>query len=105
STTPAYPDPHNARPRGLAAAGAAGLAWLTIEAFAIVQHGWGLAWLTALLGPGPAQPALGWGAVLYASGCTMLLAQGLARQGLCKGDAFVVGTLLAVVGVTALFVF
>jgi hypothetical protein len=29
-----------------------------IEAFAIVQHGWGSVWLTALLGPGPRQPAL-----------------------------------------------
>jgi iron(III) transport system permease protein len=35
----------------------------------------------------------------------MLLAHGLARQGLCKGDVFVVGALLAVVGLTALFVF
>jgi iron(III) transport system permease protein len=93
------------RPRGLAVAAAAGLAWLAIEAFAIVQHGWGFAWLTALMGPGPAQPALGWGAVFYAASCTFLLAHGLARQGLCKGDVFVVGALLAVVGLTALFVF
>ena len=93
------------RPRSLTIAGAAGLAWLAIEAFAIVQHGWGAEWLTALLGPGPTQPALGWGAALYAAGCTMLLAQGLARHGLCNGDGFVVGALLAVVGQTALFVF
>ena len=93
------------RSRGLAVAAAAGLAWLAIEAFAIVQHGWGFAWLTALLGPGPAQPALGWGAVFYAASCTILLAHGLARQGLCKGDVFVVGALLGVVGMTALFVF
>jgi iron(III) transport system permease protein len=91
-------------PRLLALA-AAGLACLGTEAFAIVQHGWGAPWLTTLLGPGPTQPAHGWGAVLYAAGCTILLAVALARQGLCNGDVFVVGTLLAVVGLTALFVF
>jgi iron(III) transport system permease protein len=93
------------RAGALAVAGAAGLAWLAIEALAVMQYGWGFAWLSALLGPGPAQPALGWGAVLYAAGCTLLLAHGLARQGLCKGDVFVVGALLTVVGSTALFVF
>jgi iron(III) transport system permease protein len=93
------------RPLALVVPGAAGLAWLAIEAFAIVQHGWGYAWLTALFGPGPAQSALGWGAVAYAACCGLLLAQGLARLGLCKGDTFVVGTLLTVVGLTALFVF
>src|SRR5580698_2819310 len=86
--------------RLLAIAGASGLAWLVIEAFAIVQHGWGSAWLTVLLGQGPRQPALGWGAVLYATVCALLLARGLASQGLCKGDMFVVGALLAVVGLT-----
>src|ERR1700722_16142690 len=40
------------RPRALAVAGAAGLAWLAIEAFAIGQHGWGFGWLTTLFGPG-----------------------------------------------------
>jgi iron(III) transport system permease protein len=93
------------RQRVLGLAAAAGVLCLAIEAFAIVQHGWGATWLTALFGPGPTQPALGWGAALYAAGCTMLLAAALARQGLCKGDSFVVGTLLAVVGLTALFVF
>ena len=44
-----------------------------------------VAWLTALLGPGPTQPALGWGAVLYALACTMLLACGLARAGPVQG--------------------
>jgi iron(III) transport system permease protein len=91
--------------RLLAVAGATGLAWLVIEALAIVQHGWGSVWLTVLLGPGPIQPALGWGAVLYAAVCTLLLARGLASQGLCKGDMFVVGALLAVVALTTLFVF
>src|SRR5665213_3903425 len=42
------------RPGALAVGGAGGLAWLAIEAVAIGQHGWSFAWLTALLGPGPA---------------------------------------------------
>ena len=51
------------------------------------------------------QPAMGWGAALYALACLMLLAYGLARLGVCKGDVFVVGAILLVVGLIALFVF
>ena len=58
-----------------------------------------------MLGPGPTQPALGWGAMCYALAALMLIAYGLARQVLCKGDVFVVGALLLVVGLIALFVF
>ena len=35
----------------------------------------------------------------------MLLAYGLARLGVCKGDVFVAGAILLVVGLIALFVF
>ena len=35
----------------------------------------------------------------------MLLAYGLARLGVCKGDVFVIGSILLVVGLIALFVF
>ena len=48
---------------------------------------------------------MGWGAALYALACLMLLAYGLARLGACKGDVFVVGSLLLVIGLIALFVF
>ena len=48
---------------------------------------------------------MGWGAALYALACLMLLAYGLARLGACKGDVFVVGAILLVVGLIALFVF
>ena len=95
-----------ARRRCWSLAGAAGLAWLAIEAFAIIHHGWGYAWLTALLGPGPTQPALGWGAVAYALAAQCCWRIGLARQGVCKGDMFVVGSILLVGRrLTALFVF
>jgi iron(III) transport system permease protein len=93
------------RPRILIAAGAAGLVWLATEGLLIIHRGWAYAWLTALLGSGPVQPAMGWGAALYALACLMLLAYGLARLGVCKGDVFVVGAILLVVGLIALFVF
>jgi iron(III) transport system permease protein len=93
------------RPRALIAAGAAGLIWLIGQGLLIVQHGWAFAWLTAWFGAGPSQPAMGWGAVCYALACLMLLAYGLARLGACKGDVFVVGAILLVVGLIALFVF
>ncbi|HEX5305772.1 MAG TPA: iron ABC transporter permease, partial [Dyella sp.] len=91
-------------PRGLVAAGAAGLAWLGVEAFLITHHGWALAGLTALAGAAPTQPALGWGAVAYALACLALLADGLAQRGACGGDVFVTGVLLLTVGLIALFV-
>lgn len=94
-----------ARPRALVVAGIAGIAWLAAEGLLIGHHGWSFTWLTTLLGPGPTQPALGWGAVAYSLGCLMLLAFGLARGGACKGDVFVVGAILLVVGLIALFVF
>ncbi len=94
-----------ARPRMLIAAGATGLVWLAAQGLLIGQHGWMSGWLTALLGPGPTQSALGWGAMCYALAVLMLLAYGLARLGACKGDVFVVGAILLVVGLIALFVF
>ena len=92
------------RPRTLIAAGAAGLVWLAAEGLLIIHRGWAYAWLTALLDSGPTQPAMGWGAALYALACLMLLAYGLARLGVCKRDVFVVGAILLVVGLIALFV-
>ncbi|HET7882349.1 MAG TPA: iron ABC transporter permease [Acetobacteraceae bacterium] len=92
-------------PRALIAAGGAGLAWLVGQGMLIIHRGWAYGWLIALLGNGPVQPAMGWGAALYALTCLMLLAYGLARLGACRGDVFVVGSLLLVVGLIALFVF
>ena len=92
--------------RMLVLAGATGLAWLGIESLCIIHHGWAYAWLTTATGwAGPTQPALGWGAAAYALACTMLLAFGMARRGALKGDTFIVGAVLLVVGLIALFVF
>ena len=81
-----------------------GLAWLILESTCIGPRGWTMPLLEVLFGPGPAQAALGWGAVAYAMSCTMLVAIGLARRGWCRGDVFVVGALLLVVGLIVLFV-
>ena len=48
---------------------------------------------------------MGWGAAALRACLPLLLAYGLARRGFCKGDVFVAGSLLLVVGLIALFVF
>jgi iron(III) transport system permease protein len=82
-----------------------GLAWLCLEGLLIDHHGWSFAWLAALAGTaGPIQPALGWGATLFALSLLMLAACGLARRGWCNGDVFVNGAVLLVVSLTLVFV-
>ena len=75
------------RPRVLVACGAVGIVWL------LVQAGLG------------GQPALGWGALAYAAAMLMITSHGLARQGWCKGDVFVVAAISAVAGAIVVFVF
>jgi len=90
-------------PRLLVAASLLALGWLLIESLAINHRGW--AW-PFLAGLGEAhQPALGWGALTYATSAAMLLAFGLARQGWCRGDVFVLGAILLIVGSILIFVF
>jgi iron(III) transport system permease protein len=91
------------RPRWLVTGGLFGLAWLVAEAMAIGPRGWSQPFL-GVLGDAPHQAALGWGAVAYALSCVMLLAIGLARLGWCRGDVFVLGALLLVIGLILLFV-
>lgn len=92
-------------PRAMLAAGSLGLAWLAAEGFAIIHSGWGFEWLArATATAGPMQPGLGWGAALYALAMLMFVAEALAARGWCKGDRFVVGSLLAVIGSLILFV-
>jgi iron(III) transport system permease protein len=93
------------RLRGIGAAGALGLAWLVAEGFAIIHSGWGFAWLAAWAGSrGPTQPGLGWGATFYGIAMLMLIATELADRGWCKGDRFIVGSLLLVIASLVLFV-
>ncbi len=92
--------------RVLVIAGIAGLAVQLVEGFAIGISGWGWSFLGALLGePGPKQTGMGLGAALTASSFLMLLSQGLAGRGWCRGDNFVVGSIAATVALTILFVF
>ncbi|HEY0418776.1 MAG TPA: iron ABC transporter permease, partial [Acetobacteraceae bacterium] len=77
------------RPRLLVAAGVAGLLWLVLEAGVIGGRG---------------EPALGWGALVYAVSALMLAAQGLAWQGWCRGDAFITGSIGLVCGAILVFV-
>jgi iron(III) transport system permease protein len=53
----------------------------------------------------PTQPGMGYGALLAAIGFLMLLCQGLAARGFCRGDAFVVSAIGLVVASIAAFVF
>ena len=91
-------------PRSLVWGGALGLSWIAIQGLAIGLHGWEAGWLAALFGPVAPQAAMGWGAACTALACLMLIAIGLARQGWCRGDVFVLGALLLVIALVALFV-
>ncbi|TAN20206.1 MAG: iron ABC transporter permease [Rhizobiaceae bacterium] len=91
--------------RGLAIAGGLALAWMAVEGLAIAHFGWGFSWLAALMGTkGPVQPGMGWGAIVYALSMLMLVAADLAGRGWCKGDRFVVGSLLLVIATLVIFV-
>ena len=76
-------------PRLMAAAGLSGLLLLALEAFLIA---------------GKSQPPLGWGALVYASAALVVASYGLAWQGWCRGDVFIVAAIGAVCGSTLVFV-
>ncbi len=97
---------HGRLPYLLIAAGIAGLALMAIEGFAIDHRGWSWPWLKALMGSeGPKQAGLGFGALLLSAAFLMLLCQGLAGRGWCRGDAFIVGSIAMVVATVGIFVF
>jgi iron(III) transport system permease protein len=79
-------------------AGAAGILLMLLQGFLfrhpnVTPAGW------------PTQPGMGYGALLAGAGFLMMLCQGLAARGFCRGDAFVVGAIGLVVSTIALFVF
>jgi iron(III) transport system permease protein len=87
-------------------AGALGLALVILQGFAIGLNGWRFDGLATLLGtPGPRQPGMGFGAALTSIALLMMLCQGLAAQGWCRGDAFVVSSIGVIVALIILFVF
>lgn len=73
----------------LTVAGAGVVAWIFLMGHAIGLRG--LAWegLAPLLGAPPAQPSLGWGALLVLAGGVALFSAGLAARGSFGADAFV----------------
>jgi len=78
--------------------GAAGVLLMLLQGFLfrhpnITPEGW------------PTQPGMGYGALLAGTGFLMMLCQGLAARGFCRGDAFVVGAIGLVVATIATFVF
>ncbi len=90
----------------LIVAGAAGLAWLLIQGFALTHRGWGWSWLRDVFGPTRArQFGMGWGAALVGTAFLFYLACGLARRGAMRGDEFVTGAIALVVATVGLFVF
>ena len=92
--------------RLLVAAGIAGMALMLAEGAAIDHRGWSWAWLQALMGgEGPKQPGMGYGALVLAAAFLMLMCQGLAALGWCRGDAFIVGAVALVVALVGVFVF
>ncbi len=91
-------------PRLLIAAGVIGLAWMALEGLAINHRGWGWGFL-AIFGAAPTQFGMGWGALAYGICCAMLVAIGLARLGRCRGDIFVVASILLIGLSLVLFIF
>ena len=82
----------------LAAAGAAGLAILIFQGFlfrhpSITPVGW------------PTQPGMGYGALVAGLAFLMLMCQGLAMRGYCRGDGFTTGAIGLIVAIIAVFVF
>ena len=80
------------------------LVWLVIQGMAINHRGWSYAWLGALLGDAPTQPAMGWGAAGLALAALMLFSYGRAWRGACNSDVFVTGALTLMIGLMVLFV-
>jgi iron(III) transport system permease protein len=87
-------------------AGAAGLAWIWVQGFALTHRGWGWSILPSIFGPtSQRQFGMGWGAAATSAALLFLLTTGLARRGAMRGDAFVAGAIGLVLGTVALFVF
>jgi iron(III) transport system permease protein len=81
--------------------GALGIALMLAQGFLIDHRGWTLALLGA---GGPKQAGLGYGALALSTAYLMLACRGLALQGYCRGDTFVVGSIALVVAVITVFV-
>jgi iron(III) transport system permease protein len=92
--------------RLLVAIGAAGLAWLLLQGFAIGLRGWQFAFLREAFGDlGDRQFAMGHGALLAGLAFLFLAMTGVAARGAAGGDKFVVASIGFVVAAVAIFIF
>jgi iron(III) transport system permease protein len=92
--------------RLLTLAGIAGLVLVFAQGFVIGLNGWTLDILSAVTGHGgPKQGGMGLGGFAALAAFLMLTCLGLAGQGWCRGDVFVVSAIGWVIGLIALFVF
>ncbi|HRK24581.1 MAG TPA: iron ABC transporter permease [Beijerinckiaceae bacterium] len=92
--------------RMLTIVGLGGLALVFLQGFLIGLNGWTLDAFAALFGgPGPKQGGMGVGGFLALAAFLMLTCLGLAGQGWCRGDVFVVAAIGWVVALIGLFVF
>jgi iron(III) transport system permease protein len=91
--------------RMLVACGAAAIAWVFLQGWAIGLPGrvWSIA--APFVGADATQPALGWGATALLTGAAGLLAAGLAARGRFGGDAFVAFLVVGSAALLILFVF
>ncbi len=90
----------------LIVAGVASLTWICVQGLSIGHRGWTAHWLVSVFGgPGPSQPAIGYGGALTALALLILLCHGLAARGFCRGDAFVTSAIGLVLALIVLFVF
>jgi iron(III) transport system permease protein len=93
-------------PGGLLLAVGLGLGLVVLgTGYAIGLGGLQWPWLAPLLGAPPAQPALGWGALLVLAGAVGLVAAGLAARGMFGADAFVAFLVCGCGFLLVLFVF
>jgi iron(III) transport system permease protein len=98
--------PEPAFGRLMVVVGAAGLAWLLAQGFAIGLRGWQFDWMERLFGAFDGrQFGMGYGALLTALAFLFLLTLGIAARGAVGGDVFVVGAIGFVVATVSLFVF
>jgi len=92
--------------RILTFAGAASVAYIFAQGYAIGLRGLEWSWLAPILGPEvPAQAALGWGGALAIAGFTGICAAGLAARGRFGGDAFIAFLVIGSALLLVLFVF
>jgi iron(III) transport system permease protein len=85
--------------------GAFGFGWLFAQGFAIGLRGWNHDALEALFGPVERQIGMGYGALVVGCSLLLLVAVGLARRGVMRGDVFVVFSIAAIVASITVFVF